>query len=95
MAERTFDDSVRECPYCGHTYQPESETYSEDSWVETCDACDKQYHATDRFSVTHYAEPDCELNGEVHDWQDRYVRGGRKHPFCTKCDKCIPMSLLA
>ena len=94
MAEKTFDDSVRKCPYCGHTHQPESETYSENSWVETCEECDKQYHANDSVSVTHYAEPDCELNGEAHDWQDKAVRG-RKHPFCTKCEKCMPMSMLA
>jgi hypothetical protein len=95
MAERTFDDSVRKCPYCEHAYQPESETYSEDSRVEECEGCGKNYHAKDSFSVTHYAEPDCELNGEVHDWQDKCVRGGRKHPFCTKCEKCMPMSMVA
>jgi hypothetical protein len=94
-AQQTADDSVRRCPYCKHEYQPESETYSEDSREEECEGCGKTYHSRDVFSVTHYATPDCELNGEQHDWQARAVRGGRTHPFCMKCDKCMPMSLVA
>jgi len=30
----TFDDSNRVCPYCGSTYQPEGEDYSEDERAE-------------------------------------------------------------
>ena len=95
MTEQTFDDCHRKCPYCGHTHQPEMESFSEDSREETCENCGKSYHAHDSFSVTHYATPDCELNGEAHDWQDKYVRGGSKHPFCSKCNMCMPMSMVA
>ena len=95
MAEQTFDDCVRKCPYCGHTHQPESETYSEDVRDEECEECGKTYSIHDSFTVTHYATPDCELNDEAHEWIDRTVRGGRMHPFCSKCDKCMPMSLVA
>lgn len=94
-AQQTFDDGVRRCPYCKHEYQPEAETYSEDVREEDCEGCGKTYRLHDSFSVTHYATPDCELNGETHDWQDRALRGGRMRPFCMKCDKCMPMSLVA
>lgn len=90
----TFSDSVRRCPYCGSEHQPESETYSEDVREQECEECGKSYYMHDSFTVTHYATPDCELNGEQHDWQDRKVRSGT-HPFCMKCDKCMPHSLFA
>ena len=90
MAEQTCDDSNRECPYCGHSYQPESEDYSNDTREEECSECGKKYIAHDSFSVTHYATPDCELNGEQHDWQPRPLPGGRTHPFCERCDRCQP-----
>jgi hypothetical protein len=90
--EDTSDDQNRICPYCGYSYQPESEDHSPDRRVETCGGCDKRYYAEDEFSVEFKASPDCELNGEPHDWQDVDLRDGRKHPFCAKCDKCKPMS---
>ena len=95
MAEATINDDGRECPYCGYKYQPESEDYSEFDRVEECDECGKKYHAHDVFSVSHWAKPDCELNGEQHDWQPRRLTGGRTHPFCSKCDTCMPHKLLA
>ena len=93
-AQQTSDDGVRKCPYCGHSYQPESADYREDWREEECSECGKNYHAHDSFSVTHYGTPDCSLNGEEHDWQERATQGGRSHPFCMKCDKCMPMSML-
>ena len=90
MARQTFDDSERKCPYCGEAYQPESEDYSEDRRIEECNECGKNYYAHDSFSVTHYATPDCELNGEQHAWEPRSLTGGKTHPFCSKCDKCQP-----
>lgn len=103
MAEETFDGNDRLCPYCGDKYHPESETYSEDSRVEACDGCGKIYRAYDSFSVTHYASfsvthyatPDCGLNGEEHAWEAVALQGGRTHPFCTKCNMCMPHKLLA
>ena len=89
-ARQTSDDSERQCPYCGHSYQPESATYSESERAEECEECGKTYRIHDSFSVTHYATPDCELNGESHDYQDRAVLDGGTHPFCMKCDKCKP-----
>lgn len=88
MAEKTLDDSNRICPYCGAAYQPEHEDFSEDNRIEECEGCKKRYHAYDSFSVTHYATPDCELNGEQHEWEPMPTSRGRTHPFCAKCDKC-------
>jgi hypothetical protein len=94
-ARETFDDGERKCPYCSHGYQPEPCDYGEQWREEECERCGKSYHAHDSCTVTHYATPDCELNGDPHDWQDRAVGGGRLHPFCMKCDKCMPMSMRA
>lgn len=93
-AQQTFDDSVRKCPYCGNSYQPEAADYSEDSREEECSECGKTYRAHDCFTVTHYGTPDCELNGEAHVWVPRRTGLSRTHPFCDKCDKCMPMSLI-
>lgn len=90
MFVQTYDTTNRECPYCGESHQPESADYSEDDRTEECGGCGKMYHACDSFTVTHYATPDCELNGEQHEWEARSLGGGRTHPFCLKCDKCQP-----
>jgi hypothetical protein len=55
MAATTYSDEERICPYCGHSYQPESETHSEDAREEDCEKCGKTYMAYDSFSVMHYA----------------------------------------
>lgn len=55
MAKRTSDDTQRICPHCGHAYQPEAGTYSEDVREEDCEKCGRTYSAYDSFWVTHYA----------------------------------------
>lgn len=90
--EETSNSRGRVCPYCRHEYQPEGEDFSEDRREEECGGCGKYYYAEDVFSVRHVAVPDCELNDESHDWRDKELRGGRRHPFCEKCGKCKPIS---
>lgn len=84
--EATINDPVRVCPYCGSEHQPEAEDYSEDERIEECGDCGKKYYAHDIFSVEHAARPDCELNGEQHEWEEK-----PKYPdykFCEKCGRC-------
>lgn len=81
MSQKTYDDCDRICPYCGHRYQVDGEDASEDVREEECVECGKVYHAYDSYRVTHYAVPDCELNGEQHEWPISAL------PFCVKCDK--------
>lgn len=88
MADQTFDDAERVCPYCGYRYQPEAASYRENTRVEECDGCGKKFHAHDDFTVTHYAMPDCELNGEEHDRSEK-VLSARVRPYCTKCNKLL------
>ena len=88
--EETLNDYNVECPYCGDAYQAEAEDYSEDEREQECDECGKKYFLHQNFTVTHHARPDCELNGEHHDYQPTNMRGGRSHPFCTVCSKCQP-----
>jgi len=86
-----LDDCEMICPYCGNKYQPEGEDYSEDCREEECEECGKTYHAHQSFSVTHHATPDCELNGEQHEWQAVSLGAGKgTHDFCATCDKCRP-----
>jgi len=82
VIEETSDDCNRVCPYCGFKYQVEGEDISEDVREETCDKCGRRYYAWDRISVTHHAMPDCELNGERHEWPPL-----DKHQNCVKCSK--------
>ena len=84
----TTDTINRICPYCQHSYQVEGEDYSEDSHVETCEACGKKYHARSSVTVDHYAKPDCELNGEKHRWETIFLHYDVPHDFCFVCDKC-------
>lgn len=67
--EAQSDGCLVICPYCGSSYQRESEDYSTDERVETCDSCGKKYHTADEFSVEHTTRPDCGLNAEPHRWR--------------------------
>jgi len=87
--QETWDDINRICPYCKHSYQVESEDYTEDTYEEECEECGKKFYSYDSFSVTHYANPDCELNGEDHKWESKSCGNGF-HDFCSVCDKCRP-----
>ena len=74
------------CPYCKHEYQPEAEDYSEDTREEECSQCGKKYHVWQVFSVDHHAKPDCELNGEQHQW-DIVSKRRPDYQSCGVCNK--------
>ena len=82
--EEQMDDCNRICPYCGHVYRVEAEDYDEDPRIEECEECGKKFMAYECFSVTHYAVPDCELNGLRHVFE-----GKENHNFriCKVCGK--------
>lgn len=75
----TMDGDGRICPYCGYNYQVESENYSNYVRIEECDECGKKFYSYDSFSVTHYAIPNCELNGLEHSYKDG--------SYCLICGK--------
>ena len=91
MSEYTdqSDDNHVICPYCGHSYQPESEDYDTDEREENCEECGKNYYLSQEFSVTHNTQPDCKLNGDEHDYKPIDLNG-KKVPLCTVCGKCQP-----
>jgi len=84
------DDGLVICPYCKHSYQPESEDYSEDTREQECSECEKKFWLHQNFSVSHVVKPDCELNGEQHKW-DFVTRHrdpqSRDYQSCDVCDK--------
>ena len=83
-----IDSSDVICPYCGWNYQPEGEDFSEDHNVEECEDCGKNFYHYDSISVYHHTEPNCEINGEKHEWESHELRDGRRHDFCSVCGKC-------
>jgi len=88
--EGQHDSNEAICPYCKYSYQVESEDYLEDVRPEECSGCGKKYYLSQSFSVDHTTEPDCELNGEPHQWKAESLGGGQEHPFCSVCGKCQP-----
>jgi hypothetical protein len=88
--ESQCDESHVICPYCLEKYQPDAETYSEDTRVDDCPECGKKFHLYQSFTVEHHTKPDCELNGAQHAWSPHKLTGGRTHDFCDVCGKCRP-----
>lgn len=89
-ATEQTDHSDAICPYCDHRFQVETEDYQSDGESTTieCDGCGMRYHLTQSYDVTHTSTPDCELNGQAHDFQ---IRPKVAHRFCSRCDKCEPL----
>lgn len=55
--EQTYDDCNAICPYCGHSYQVESESYDMEGCDEECNSCHRVYVRHTEISVTHYCTP--------------------------------------
>jgi hypothetical protein len=85
-AQSQMDDANVICPYCKYTYQPEAEDYSEDSREQECSECSKKFHLYQSFSVSHHTKPDCELNGEQHDW-DLVSEHTKDWQSCGNCNR--------
>ncbi len=73
------------CPYCGSSYQVESEDCAFEARVELCDDCEKYYLLESFVDVTHRTSPNCELNGDDHDWEEKAT-----HKVCRVCGKVAP-----
>ena len=84
------NDSI--CPYCGGSFQVETEDYSEDTSVVECYDCGKKYYLHQSFEVNHHTRPDCELNDTPHKYEPIEVRGRGLVPFCSVCGTCQPIS---
>jgi len=80
------DDDLVICPYCKHSYQPEAEDYSEDTREQECGECEKKFWLHQEITVSHCVKPDCELNGEQHQW-DFVDSKRRDYQSCDVCDK--------
>ena len=55
--EQTSDSCKAICPYCGHSYQVESEDYDAEGVEEYCSRCGCAYVRHTEFDVTHYCTP--------------------------------------
>lgn len=89
MREPKFDEVVDFeciCPYCGLNYQVESEDYDESERVDTCYGCGKKYYMRQEFTVETITIPDCELNGEEHEFI-QYTTVNGEFYRCVVCNK--------
>lgn len=86
--EEQADDNNAICPYCGNSYQVESEYYDEDSREEKCDTCGNKYWLSQYFSVTHKTRPDCTINGQDHQYELVELSNSQKAEFCLVCGDC-------
>ena len=80
--ESQNDDSNAICPYCGSAYQVDDEDCAFDGRTEQCDDCGKHYLLESFVEVTHRTSPNCELNGDAHDWEEKAT-----HKACRVCGK--------
>lgn len=76
------------CPYCKEAYQVESEDYSEDTQEIECEGCGMKYYLHQSFTVEHHTTPDCELNGENHQFERVKLNNSKEADFCSVCYKC-------
>lgn len=78
------------CPYCGAQHECDDWGCDYDGQEVDCDVCEKKFYATANHSVDFDAEPDCELNGDVHELSfNRVMDNGKTVYFCDVCGKCF------
>lgn len=65
--EKTTNQLVVECPYCGYVRDPyPSENADKVERVEGCERCGQKYYLMEEMVILRHATPDCELNGIAH-----------------------------
>lgn len=60
-------DGNEVCPYCMNEWVPDQDLGPNERVAE-CDECGKKYYCEPEYSVDYHTKPDCELNGEQHDF---------------------------
>jgi len=83
--ERESDNVDVICPYCGHRYQFESECFDDNERTEVCDKCGKVYWLSNEVVLENYTWPDCELNGDEHQFVKIIATGGMPCFYCNVC----------
>ena len=85
--EDTCNDAEIECPYCGYSYQPECEDYTDDEREKECEECGKKFYYHQEYTVVHRAKPNCELNKVPHNFHKTEFKDGSFYHICTICGK--------
>ena len=73
------------CPYCKTTHHIEGEDYSEDVSKIEC-SCGKSFYCSQQINIQHDSYPNCELNGEEHQYE-AFGKG------CFRCIVCGEVTL--
>ena len=89
--EDTYESEI-ECPYCSYQIPDSYELISiDDEATEIeCDECSMKFIAECRVTVDYIGKPDCELNGEKHDYKLHLLRNGNSANFCETCGQIEP-----
>lgn len=89
--DNKYDDGDhRICPYCSHKFEVESCDHDEMGGDRECEECGKKYKYHEYTTVTHVTEPDCQLNGEDHDYDDHDLGNLGIVKFCKICGQIEP-----
>jgi len=77
----TYESVDLKCPYCGEFQSDSWEIDFNDNRVKIeCD-CGKKFWGSEHITRNYEGNPDCELNGEEHDFEEFSNR-------TLKCKKC-------
>jgi Zn ribbon nucleic-acid-binding protein len=79
-----FGRGGRTCPYCLHYTRLTAAECDEIRRVVDCVACGKKYYTSEIVYVSSETNPNCELNGETHDYPEDVS-------VCRRCQHVRPM----
>ena len=98
MEKETYAENELTCPYCNYKHDESYEFFGntgDECTTHECHNCEKTFHASRDISITYSGKSDCELNGNVHDWEDwervrisEYLGCFFKGRFCKNCSQC-------
>lgn len=83
MAEQEIDSTHYICPYCGDKTDAADTNEPEISEIIECENCGKKFETYMQVSCSYYSVPDCQLNKEQHE-EDEKCRS-----ICKKCGRYI------
>lgn len=89
--EENLNDEIT-CPYCGDRFEDSWDTIAGDGETAVIDCdCGKKFTATCVLSIDYWGHPDCELNGDEHDYEMIHFDSGKSANFCEICGNIEPI----
>jgi len=88
-----IDDENAICPYCKEEHYIDHEDFldEDEESIINCDGCGKKFHHYTCYMIDQRTKPDCEINGDNHQYKTKELSTGENHGFCVVCGKCEPV----